>query len=90
MARVIEGEQVMSIVVEHVSQQFQIWRINRGSRVFEVTCHQRGGLAITFSAGDANELESDLNALRTRAVSLEQFEGQLAHKIDGFLAGIEQ
>ena len=53
-------------------------------------CNRRGGLSITFSGEDADELETDLKAVNAGLLSKQDLESNLAAKIDGFLGSIEQ
>ena len=89
MAKVIENGRFTSVVVEHQGDQFNIWRFNRDQREYEVFCNRRGGLSITFSGEDADELETDLKAVNAGLLSKQELEGKLAQKIDGFLGSIE-
>ena len=90
MARVIENGRITSVVVEHVGSQVNIWRFDRSEPEYEVFCSRRGGLSITFSGEDAQELTSDLVAVNAGLLSKQDLEGKLAQKIDGFLGSIEQ
>jgi hypothetical protein len=88
MARVIEGGQSTPVVVEYVGSRFDVWRVDRDQREYSVFCNHRGGLSITFSGQDADELEEDLIALKAGWLIKEALEDRLAHKIDPFLASI--
>ncbi|MFN5099077.1 MAG: hypothetical protein ACK5D0_02555 [Burkholderiaceae bacterium] len=90
MAKVIENGRITSVVVEHVGSQFNIWRFDRDQREYEVFCNRRGGLSITFSGEDADELEADLNAVKVSLLSKRDLESKLAAKIDAFLGSIKQ
>jgi hypothetical protein len=90
MAKVIENGRITSVLVEHVGSQFNIWRFDRDQREYEVFCNQRGGLSITFSGEDADELQADLKAVSVGSLSKQALEGKLAQKIDAFLGSIKQ
>jgi hypothetical protein len=90
MAKVIENGHITSVVVEHVGSQFNIWRFDRDQREYEVFCNRRGGLSITFSGEDADELEVDLKAVSVGSLSKQDLESKLAKKIDSFLGSIKQ
>jgi hypothetical protein len=90
MAKVIENGRITSVVVEHAGSQFNIWRFDREAPEYEVFCNQKGGISVTFSGVDANELETDLKAVNAGVLSKQELEGKLAQKIDGFLASIAQ
>lgn len=90
MAKVIENGRITSVVVEHAGSKFNIWRFDREQREYGVFCNQKGGISVTFSGVDANELETDLKAVNAGVLSKQELEGKLAQKIDGFLASIAQ
>ena len=90
MAKVIEAGRITSVVVEHVGSQFNIWRFDRNQREYEVFCNRRGGLSVTFSGEDADELEADLKAVIANTLTKQDLEDKLATKINGFLDSIEQ
>jgi hypothetical protein len=90
MAKVIENGRITSVVVEHAGSQFNIWRFDRDQREYEVFCNRRGGLSITFSGEDADQLEVDLKAVSAGSLSKQDLESKLAKKIDSFLGSIKQ
>ena len=90
MAKVIENGRFTSVAVEHVGTLFNIWRFDRAQREYEVFCNQRGGVSITFSNDDADELALDLLALQSGELSKEGLEAKLEGKISAFLQGIQQ
>ena len=90
MAKVIENGRFTSVVVEQQGDQFNIWRFDRDQREYEVFCNRRGGLSITFSGEDAQELAADLVAVNAGRLSKQDLEDKLAAKINWFLGSIEQ
>ena len=90
MAKVIENGRFTSVVVEHQDSHFNIWRFDRNQREYEVFCNRRGGLSITFSGEDADELEADLQAVRAGELSRQDLESKLEAKISRFLGSIKQ
>lgn len=91
MAKIIEKDgRVTSVAVEHCGQRFNVWRFERDPREYEVFCNDRGGISITFSAEDADELEADLRDLNEGLLTAERLEDKLASKIDPFLASVSQ
>ncbi len=88
MARVIQDRCSTPVVVEHVGSQFTIWRLDQKGYV--VFCNHRGGLSVTISDEDADELEMDLKAVKDWLLTKSELEGRLATKIYGFLGSIEQ
>ena len=90
MALGIENGRFTSIVIEHQGDQFNIWRFDRNQREYEVFCNRRGGLSVTFSGEDADELEADLKAVNVNTLTKQDLEDRLATKINGFLDSIEQ
>jgi hypothetical protein len=90
MAKIVENGQFTSVVVEHNGSQFRIWRFDRAQREYEVFCSKKGGLSVTFSDIDADELAADLEAVSKGDTTAEALEAQLGAKIDAFLASIEQ
>ena len=90
MAKVIESGRITSVVVEHVGSHFNIWRFDRDQSEYEVFCNQRGGLSITFSGEDAEELQADLKAVSVGSLSKQALEVKLAQKINAFLGSIKQ
>ena len=89
MAKVVENGRFTSVAVEHVGEQFNIWRFDREKPEYEVFCNQRGGVAIVFSDEDAEVLRADLAALASNEFTKQSFEAKLAAKVDGFLASIK-
>ncbi|MFZ9811423.1 MAG: hypothetical protein ACO3VE_08195 [Burkholderiaceae bacterium] len=90
MAKVIENGRFTSVAVEHVGTLFNIWRFDRAQREYEVFCNQKGGVSITFSNDDAEELALDLLALQSGELSKDALEAKLEQKIAAFLKGIAQ
>ena len=90
MAKVIENGRFTSVAVEHVGTLFNIWRFDRAQREYEVFCNQKGGVSITFSNNDAEELALDLLALQSGELSKHELEAKLEQKIATFLKGIAQ
>ncbi len=88
MAKVIQDGRSTPVVVEHVGSQFTIWRLDQKGYV--VFCNHRGGLSVTISDEDADELEVDLKAVKDWLLTKTELEGRLATKIYGFLGSIEQ
>jgi hypothetical protein len=88
MARVIQGGRITSVVVEHVGSQFTIWRLDQKGYV--VFCNHRGGLSVTISGEDADELEVDLRLVKDWLLTKKELEDRLATKIYGFLGSIKQ
>lgn len=88
MAKVIENGRSTPVVVEHVGSQFTIWRLDQKGYV--VFCNHRGGLSVTISDEDANELEVDLKAVKDWLLTKTELEGRLATKIHGFLGSVKQ
>ena len=88
MAVVIENGRITSVVVEHVGSQFTIWRLDQ--KGYTVFCNHRGGLSVTISGEDADELEIDLKAVKDWLLSKRELEAKLAEKIYGFLSSIQQ
>ena len=88
MAKVIQDGRSTPVVVEHVGSQFTIWRLDRKGYV--VFCNHRGGLSVTISDEDADELEVDLKAVKDWLLTKSELEGRLATKIYGFLGSIKQ
>ncbi len=88
MAKVIQDGRSTPVVVEHVGSQFTIWRLDQKGYV--VFCNHRGGLSVTISDEDADELEVDLKAVKDWLLTKSELEGRLATKIYGFLGSIEQ
>jgi len=88
MARVIQDGRSTPVVVEHVGSQFTIWRLDQKGYV--VFCNHRGGLSVTISDEDADELEVDLKAVKDWLLTKEELEDRLATKIYGFLGSIKQ
>ena len=77
MAKVIENGRFTSVAVEHVGTLFNIWRFDRAQREYEVFCNQKGGVSITFSNDDAEELALDLLALQSGELSKDALEAKL-------------
>ena len=90
MAKVIENGRFTSVAVEHVGTLFNIRRFDRAQREYEVFCNQIGGISITFSNDDAEELALDLLALQSGELSKHELEAKLEQKIAAFLKGIAQ
>jgi len=88
MAKVIENGRITSVVVEHVGSQFTIWRLDQ--KGYTVFCNHRGGLSVTISGEDADELREDLKAVKDWLLSKRELEAKLAEKIYGFLSSIKQ
>jgi hypothetical protein len=88
MARVIQDGRSTPVVVEHVGSQFTIWRLDQQGYV--VFCNHRGGLSVTISDEDADELEMDLKAVKDWLLTKKELEDRLATKIYGFLGSIKQ
>ena len=88
MAKVIQDGRSTPVVVEHVGSQFTIWRLDQQEYV--VFCNHRGGLSVTISDEDANELKVDLKAVKDWLLTKEELEDRLAAKIYGFLGSIKQ
>ena len=89
MAKVVENGRFTSVAVEHMGEQFNIWRFDRTKPEYEVFCNRRDGLAIVFSDEDAEALRIDLAAFAANELTKQDFETKLATKIDGFLASVK-
>ncbi len=89
MAKVIENGRITSVVIEHAGSEFSIWRFDRNQREYEVFCNEKGGISITFTGEDADELDVDLKQLHSGSLTREQLEEKLTLKIDGFLDSIK-
>jgi hypothetical protein len=55
-----------------------------------VFCNHRGGLSVTISGEDADELREDLKAVKDWLLTKRELEAKLAEKIYGFLSSIKQ
>ncbi len=84
MPKVSIDGQIESVTVDHVGPQFNIWRVQRQPRVFEVFCNRHGGVSVSFT-DEADTLESDLRALRTGALTVQALEERVARKVDPFV-----
>ena len=85
MPKALIDGQLVSVTVDHVGPQFNIWRVQRQPRVFEVFCNRHGGVSVSFTDEDADTLESDLRALQSGALSAQAFEERVARKVDPFV-----
>ena len=89
MAKVLLDGQFVSVAVDYVGPQFNVWRVERQPRSYEVFCNQKGGVSVSFTDEDADALEADLSALQSGTLSAEALEDRLARKIYPFLRSVQ-
>ncbi len=89
MSKVLLDGQLVSVSVDHVGPQFNVWRLKRQPRSYEVFCNQKGGVSVSFTDEDADALEADLSALQAGTLSAQALEDRLARKIYPFLQSVQ-
>ncbi|MFM7343483.1 MAG: hypothetical protein ACKODU_05625 [Limnohabitans sp.] len=89
MSKVLLDGQLVSVSVDHVGPQFNVWRLERQPRSYEVFCNQKGGVSVSFTDEDADALEADLSALQAGTLSAQALEDRLARKIYPFLQSVQ-
>jgi hypothetical protein len=84
----IDG-QLTTVKVDHVGQLFNVWRLERQPFSYEVFCNQKGGVSVSLTEKDADELEAELLALKEGSLSSQAFEDHLIQKIYPFLQTVQ-
>jgi len=89
VSKVLLDGQLVSVSVDHVGPQFNVWRLERQPRSYEVFCNKKGGVSVSFTDEDADALEADLSALQAGTLSAQALEDRLARKIYPFLQSVQ-
>ncbi len=89
MPQVLIDGQLTTFKVDHVGLLFNIWRLERQPFSYEVFCHQMGGVSVSFTEKDAEELQAELLALKDGRISTQALEDHLVQKIYPFLQTVQ-
>ena len=88
MPKINENGRFSSLAVEHIGDQFNIWRFDRKKIEYEVFDNRRDSIAIVFADEDAENIRVGLAKVDANHLTKQAFEAQLASMVEKFLASI--